>query len=186
MGLPPVSMAQAQKATGPSHDIFAQIILGEANRSRSNEFFKTFRPIYEKQCYQKTRPFVGIPEVVQKLENISLAVASNKMLSMTKMILQKLQMAKYFDLVVGPELVQQPKPAADMIEYTLKALRISPDRALVIGDTDNDILAAQAAGVKSCFVAWGYADTENDLRQASDFYAAKPKDILTLISKELG
>lgn len=186
MGLPSVTMAQAKKATGPSHEIFARIILGEENLSRAEEFFKIFRPTYEKNCYQKTRPFAGIIKVLEELKGIKLAVASNKLLSMTKIILQELQMDKYFDIIVGPELVRHPKPAADMIDYSLQELRVAHDRAIVIGDTDNDILAARAAGVSSCFACWGYAATKDALKKDSDFYAQTPEDLLTFIRKKTG
>lgn len=178
-----MSMAQAKKATGPSREIFARIILGEENLSRAEEFFKIFRPTYEKNCYQKTRPFAGIIEVLEELNNTSLAVASNKLLSMTKIILQELKMEHYFDVVVGPELVQHPKPAADMIDHCLNKLGVTRDNAIVIGDTDNDILAARAAGVSSCFAGWGYAAAKEALQLDSDFYAQKPGDFITLLQK---
>jgi len=186
MGLPLVTMAQAKKAIGPSRDIFARIILGEDNLSRTEEFFRIFRPTYEKNCYQKTRPFAGIMEVLEELKNIKLAVASNKMLSMTKIILQELELEHHFDIIVGPELVQHPKPAADMIDYSLQRLRVAYDRAILLGDTDNDILAARAAGVQSCFAGWGYAATKDALKRDSNFYAQTPGDFLTIFQKKTG
>lgn len=181
MELPAATLAQTQRATGPSREIFAEIILSKANMHRIEEFFQIFRPVYKKNCYRKTKPFPGIIDVLKELKGLKLAVASNKSLAITIKILKKLEMTKYFDLIVGPELVKHPKPAPDMITFSLQQFKIPPDRALVIGDTDNDILAAGAADVKSCFAGWGYSMEREMLKQKSDFYIKEPADIFSVI-----
>jgi phosphoglycolate phosphatase len=43
-----------------------------------------------------------------------------------------------------------------MVSYTLSALSLSPEEALMVGDSEVDVEAARAAGVACAAVAWGY------------------------------
>ena len=54
----------------------------------------------------------------------------------------------FFDVVIGGNEVENGKPAPDAILKACEKLKISPEEALFIGDTKNDINAGRSAG---CF-----------------------------------
>ncbi len=86
--------------------------------------------------------------VLQKLKEkgLKLAVVSNGFHKLVKMILKTGDLEHYFDLVVGTDEVKNAKPAPDMLLYALKKLRIKPEDAVMIGDTEYDVMAGRSAG----------------------------------------
>ena len=181
MGLPQLTLEQIKKAIGPGPDNFVRITLGESNLHRREEFYTIFRSCYIEKCADKTRLFPGVRELLDQLPPLKLSVATNKPLVYSEKILRHLNLSDSFDLVVGPELVKHVKPHPGMVEYALKHFRIDPSRALMIGDTDNDILSAQAAHVRTCAVGWGYSDI-NDLKKlAPDYIVNEPGELLDIL-----
>jgi phosphoglycolate phosphatase len=67
-----------------------------------------------------------------------------------------------------------------MILYALDRTGVEAGKALMIGDTDNDLQAAAAAGVRSCLVEWGYSLQMDQLRGSADFVISRPEQLLDL------
>jgi DNA protecting protein DprA len=95
------------------------------------------------------------------------------------------QDAQLFEHVITyNDTVGRPKPDPYPLQLALDRLGVSPDRAIAIGDTHVDILAARAARVRSLAVLWGYG-SEADLRRYSpDFVASTPAELVELIRTE--
>ncbi len=182
LGLPPLSLAQALKAIGPGSDRFAQTVLGDEHTHLLEGYLEIFRPYYLQICAENSRPFPGIVELLEALRSYRLAVVTNKRLVQSQALLETIDLMDYFDLLVGPELVDHIKPAPDMIHYALDQLGLAPDQALMVGDTDNDLLAARAAGVTNCAVTWGYSDTDFIRSLAPDHLIDKPDELLPILA----
>ena len=70
-------------------------------------------------------------------------------------------MTNEFDLVQGSIPTQYAlKPSPEGLQYILKKLDISPQNALMVGDSTHDIEAAHRAGMKACAVTYGYRSKE--------------------------
>ncbi len=184
MGLPKVTLEQTKKAVGPGPAFFSKIILGEDNTHRFDEYRDIFRPIYHERCLFKTKPFPGITELLKKLKDYKLAVATNKPSNSTNLILEGLNLNGYFHLIVGADYVEHTKPHPDMIFYTCSKLGVPPQETMIIGDTDNDILAANSAGAYSCLAGWGYSSEKENLAIISDFSIEQPLDALKILAKK--
>ena len=57
------------------------------------------------------------------------------------------------------------KPDTDMLEYCLNECHVTPEQAIMIGDSSNDIIPAKALGMKSIYVTYGYGKIDK-LNQA--------------------
>ena len=182
MGIPPLSSEQILRAIGAPVDIYPRIILGD-HAQRMEEYRTIFRPIYLENCLQQTRPFPGIVELLQRLRPMKLAVASNKKLYATEYMLEELNLREYFDLTVGPESVKNSKPEPDMIYFACEKFGISPKHTLMVGDTDNDVLAANSAKAQSCFVNWGYAHNKKEMQKIATFAVDRADEILSLVRR---
>lgn len=182
MQLPLLPLQQAKKAIGPGADSFINIILGQVNAHRLEEFLAIFRPIYYEMCTEKSKPFPGIVELLKKLKpDYYLGVATNKGMRTTTKVLEALALRPFFDLVVGPDLVEHGKPAPDMLLFAMNHFAVEPHQVLFIGDTDNDVLAAKAAKICSVAVTWGYADIEILKNLAPDYIFNTTAEICELI-----
>ncbi|MBN2411281.1 HAD family hydrolase [candidate division KSB1 bacterium] len=184
MGLPKVTFEQTKKALGPGPAFFSKIILGEDNTHRFDEYRDIFRPIYLERCLYKTKPFPGITELLKKLSDYKLAVATNKPSNSTNLILDGLNLKSYFHLIVGADLVEHTKPHPDMIYYICSELQVPPQETMLIGDTDNDILAANSSGAYSCLAGWGYSSDKENLSIISDFHIDQPQDVLEILERK--
>jgi len=139
-----------------------------------------FETIYLEHLLDETCLYPGIAAVLEHFRAKTKAVVTNKPIVYTTRILEGLQADRSFDLVVGSESATQLKPHPEMLFKTLLHFRVSPHRAVMIGDSPNDILAARAAGVLSCGVGYGIGDLEI-LRAANpDLLAERPEDIKAL------
>lgn len=94
---------------------------------------------------------------------IQMAIATQKAETITADVLQKLGIAPYFSLVVGPESVRRRKPDPESLLLILEKLQAEPQHTLMVGDTPADIQAGKAAKVHTCAVTFGYGG-EAELR----------------------
>lgn len=186
MNLPTIDMAAAKQAIGPGPAHFIKYVLGGA-ADRAEEFHEVFRPIYWERCADHAEPFDGIIELLLELhdKNIKCAAATNKAHEGTQAVLNALELAHHFDIIISRDDVENHKPAPDMLLKACDELDIHPVRALMLGDTDNDILAANAASMKSALALWGFSDHFDELKKISTFAVEYPLDVLDIIESEL-
>jgi len=90
-------------------------------------------------------------------EGRALGLVTNKPIGPTRAALRHFGLLDWFAAIYGGDSVAVKKPAPDMLLQALSDLGCSPDHAVMVGDSDNDILAARAAGVPSIVVTYGYS-----------------------------
>jgi phosphoglycolate phosphatase len=114
-----------------------------------------FRTYYAAHLLDETRAYPGAVDAVASLVGRRRAVLSNKPEAMTRSIVEGLGYRPYLDGAWGGDsfTVMKPDPAA--ILSVLAIMGVSPDRALMVGDSDVDIEAARRAGVRSALVRTG-------------------------------
>lgn len=143
---------------------------------------QVFTEYYEKHCADNTRPYDGIPEVLQKLRQSGMktAVVSNKA-DYAVQILCKDYFPGMFDAVAGEREGIRRKPAPDAVQAVLQTLQISKEKAIYIGDSDVDIETAENAGMSCISVAWGFRDREFLLRHGAQKIISRPEELLHLL-----
>ncbi|UCB32528.1 phosphoglycolate phosphatase [Duffyella gerundensis] len=101
------------------------------------------------------------PQVVDTLEKLRqhqlpMAIVTNKPTPFVAPLLESLGIADYFDLIIGGDdvVVKKPHPAA--IFLVLGKFGLIPGELLFVGDSRNDILAAQGAGCPCVGMTFGY------------------------------
>ncbi|MFO0998155.1 MAG: phosphoglycolate phosphatase [Alphaproteobacteria bacterium] len=114
---------------------------------------------YEAHPARLTKPFPGVADTLAllKREGYRLGVCTNKPDRLTTVVLAALDLAPYFDAVVGPDAVERRKPDAAHMRATLEALGASAEDATMVGDGLNDVRIAKAAGMPCVCVTFGYA-----------------------------
>ncbi len=91
---------------------------------------------------------------------IKMGVCSNKAYEMVGLILKSFDLAKYFCGVTGGDNVAFNKPDDRHIRVTLKRMNVSSDNVLMVGDTINDVTAAQDAGLSVVALDYGYSSPD--------------------------
>lgn len=83
--------------------------------------------------------------------NIHLGVATSDQYDVTMHCLQSLGINAYFDLVLGADLVTQPKPYPEMALRFCHFCGIDLSEAVMVGDSANDMRFAQNSGMTGVF-----------------------------------
>ena len=126
------------------------------------ECFEAFLEEYGKNWNEKTRPYDGIPELLDALteKGLKLAVLSNKPHEFTKQCVSELLANWRFDAVLGQrdQIPKKPDPAGAM--EVAERLHIPPEEFLFIGDSAVDIKTAIAAAMFPVGVLWGFRPEE--------------------------
>ncbi|MRI84073.1 MAG: phosphoglycolate phosphatase [Nitratiruptor sp.] len=122
------------------------------------EALEIFLEHYEKNLVTKTTLYPGVKETLESLSHKKLAIATNKPERFVRPILQTLEI-DLFDIVVGGDTLHGKKPDPAMLHYILD--RSKTTKALMVGDSKNDILAAQQAQLPCVAVTYGYNQGED-------------------------
>jgi len=175
------SLEQIQKVIGPGDMAFLEAILPGENQRVRDEFLGLFRAYYWDHCLDETRAFPGIPDILDRFRDLHLAVASNKPRKTAERILEGLSLLHYFDFVLGPDDVRIPKPDPEMIVKILTGSNTDPSRALLVGDTDRDLLAARSAGIAFCAARYGYGDMQVLEKSQPDYMIDSAIELVDII-----
>lgn len=119
-----------------------------------------FVEYYTAHIDQHTRPYEGIPELLQRFagQGIRLAVASNKFQAGTEKLVRRFFPQIDFAAIFGqrPGVPLKPDPA--VVEEILRMTGVDRRAVLYVGDSGVDMQTAAAAGVHSVGVTWGFRD----------------------------
>jgi phosphoglycolate phosphatase len=139
---------------------------------------------YEKRWADKTRPYDGIPELLEKLcgAGIKTAVLSNKPDDFTRKCVGKFFPQYRFDAVLGeqPWIPKKPDPAAAF--EIARQLGFSPAFFACLGDSDIDMQTAAAAGMLPLGALWGFRSAEELNEHGAQRLLDTPLDLIKLIA----
>jgi phosphoglycolate phosphatase len=88
----------------------------------------------------------------------------------------------HFAFVVGGDNGFGLKPEPGMIVHILDTLGVSKDRAVLIGDSTNDINGGHRAGIKVCAVGYGMGNREKMNACNPDWFIETPQELMDLFT----
>lgn len=130
-----------------------------------------FSRYYSDHLADFTLPYQGVSETLEKLSGYRKAVISNKREAMSRKLLDKIGLLRYFDMVVGGDSAEERKPSPMPLRKALDAFGVTPREAVMVGDSNYDIEAGRAAGVRTVAVTYGFRRVEY-LRDADHIIAS--------------
>jgi phosphoglycolate phosphatase len=184
-GCPPRTAAQCKVFVGDGAENFILRSLPEDRRSKETvaKVAPVYRAAYSKNWALKTRPYEGVPELLDALaaRGLKMAVLSNKPDEFTRLMVAKLLPRWRFDAVVGARAnwPHKPDPAAAL--EIAKAVGVDPARFLYLGDTNTDMRTAVAAGMFPVGALWGFRTADELQASGAKALAAKPGDVMKAI-----
>lgn len=120
--------------------------------------YRRFVDFYAANIAGGSLPFPGTVALLDRLkaENIAMGVCTNKLEGLSLRLLEELDLLKYFGSVVGPDTIGIAKPDPRPFHELVSRLGRKNPRAIMIGDSETDILTARNAGVPVIGVPFGY------------------------------
>jgi phosphoglycolate phosphatase len=120
------------------------------------EVVKSYNDNYSACLTDNTTIYAGVMEALEDLKDYRKALVSNKSEAFSRRILKGFGLEKYFDMVVCADTLPERKPSPVPILHVMTALGVRPEDALIVGDSEVDILAGKASYVKTVAVTHGY------------------------------
>ncbi len=130
----------------------------------------------------RIEPYPGIPELLAELvrRGVKLAVASNKFQAGTEKVIRSFFPDIRFEAVLGQREGVPLKPDPAVAEEILTLTGIPREQALFVGDSAIDILTAQAAGIRSAGVTWGFRQRTELEEAGADRIVDRADELLDL------
>ena len=132
----------------------------------------------------KSRLYPGVIETLDKLSDrgVRLAVISNKNEELSRLILKSLAVDHYFQNICGGDTFSEMKPSPLPLLRVSEMIGITPDQAVMVGDSINDILAGKTAGIKTIACTWGFGGQEGFIN--ADYLAGSCPDLDKLLHQQ--
>lgn len=117
-----------------------------------------FLEIYADNLSVSTLTYPNVSSTLQalKLKAYRLVIVTNKPFDFVEPILNGLGLDGLFELIVGGDSLSEKKPSPLPLLHVCETLNVNVENCLMVGDSKNDILAANASGMQSVGVTYGY------------------------------
>lgn len=151
---------------------------GDANY---DEMRQAFLDNYEAAICVETKLFPGIAELLAHLEERGIAwgIVTNKAARFTDRLVELLGLAERVSCVVSGDTTPHMKPHPAPLLAAAERLALAPGQCGYVGDDLRDIIAAQAAGMVSIAVEYGYGTGDFGPREwHADAVVAQPMDLI--------
>lgn len=130
----------------------------QADKAEIEAAIAVFRRHYAGINGQHAEVYPTVHDTLAQLRamGLKLACVTNKAEAFTLPLLDKLDLARHFDAVVSGDTLPVKKPDPAVLNHA--CMLLGTRRALMIGDSANDALAARAAGLPVLLVTYGYSE----------------------------
>lgn len=126
----------------------------------------------------RTQLFPGMEDVIRRLNerNVYLGVVTSKTVWEYEHDFTRFNLARFFGRAMCVEHTRQHKPDPEPLNMFFLLTGFSREKSLYIGDSTNDALCAQAAGVDFALAKWGATQ-----EIAAKYYLEMPEDITEIV-----
>lgn len=180
-GLPVPSREEMRVFVGPPlADTFVKFGIPP---ERTQEAIDIFRSRYVPIGKYENHPYPGIRELLEglKAQGHHLYVATSKPEVTAIEVLDHFDLSKYFQLICGASFDESRITKSQVIAFLLQQNgRI--DNAVMVGDTEFDVIGAAAHGIPTIGVAWGYGEVEKMVSAGAAAIADTPEQLLQLLN----
>jgi len=138
----------------PLDIMYANLGVDEKNVS---DFVNTYKEHYQKISTLKTVLLENAKDaVIDASQFAKLGIVTTKTAKYSKVLMEHFELMDYFDVLIGREDVQKPKPDAEPILKALEHFDCENKEIWIIGDTPMDLISAKNANINSIGVLSGY------------------------------
>jgi phosphoglycolate phosphatase len=183
LGCPTHPLERYRRMVGDGAQTLCARALPAERQHLVNEAVALMRRHYQEHCFDLTRLYPAVPELVAELagRGYKLAVLSNKPDDFTKRMVAHYFRPCPFHIVRG-QLANVPlKPDPTVALQIAGELGVPPARWLYLGDTNTDMRTARAAGMTAVGALWGFRDRDELIEAGAEKLAQTPADVLALL-----
>lgn len=157
----------------------------QADPETVDRLLPEFMALYAEGWNRHTKPYPGIPELLDQLgqSSLKLAILSNKADHFTQLCAGTLLASWRFDAVLGNHHGIPPKPDPEGALLLARMLGESPASILYIGDSGVDMLTATRAGMYPLGVLWGFRSADELRNNGAAALVTTPAEIAAILAQ---
>ncbi|MHC4985423.1 MAG: HAD family hydrolase [Planctomycetota bacterium] len=157
----------------------------ESDADLADTLIAGMRAEYSKRWAERTKPYDGIPQMLDALaaRGLPMAILSNKPHDFTQLCVAELLPHWAFTCVQGVSDDVPPKPDPAGAAKVASILGADPAEILYVGDSDTDMKTANAAGMFAVGVLWGFRDADELNANGAQKLIAAPAELLGLLDQ---
>lgn len=180
-GYPERTTEEVRQFVGNGAERLIRLAVPEGEQESVPQVLAAFQSYYAAHCDILTKPYDGIPEMLEKLgKSHPLAVVSNK----PDRAVGELAKTYFPGLYARGESTDCPrKPAPDMVFKAMEAL--GADHCIYVGDSEVDVLTAKNAQVPCLSVTWGFRDVKTLEKAGATYFCHRAEDVMESIENIL-
>ena len=186
-GLPALTGAAVEALIGRGVRSMVERALAQAGAAGRDldEMVGRFEGHYAAVVGTRAELFPGAMRGLRRLEaaGYRMSVVTNKPRYFTERLLARLEVDRMFAGVVAGDDGIRRKPHGDMLVEACRRMDAAPENALMIGDSDNDVVAARAAGCTVWCVPYGYNEGRPPDTLACDRLVATLEEAAELLTR---
>jgi phosphoglycolate phosphatase len=129
-------------------------------KEKIDAMLRQFLVHYEKHIADHSRAFPGLEHALTRLadEGAILAVCTNKMERYAVKLLDALKLTDHFAFIAGSDTFAFKKPDPRHLTGTIERAGGNAECAILVGDSETDVITAKAAEIPVIAVSFGYTD----------------------------
>ncbi len=143
----PTSPEELMPHFGPGMQSVIRRAIG-VDEAEAERLYALYLPNYYERYMPDTPALPGAGELIEELAaRLPLGIVTSKLEAGARSLVATLGWSAHFGPIVGRDTTGIMKPRPEPLLHALAELRIEGDRAAYVGDTEEDMQAALAAGV---------------------------------------
>ncbi len=129
-------------------------------KEKIDAIFRQFLAHYEDHIADHSRPFPGVEQALSRLadEGALLTICTNKQAKYAEKLLRELNLAGRFAYIAGGDSFEFKKPDPRHLTEAIERAGGNVERAILVGDSETDVITAKAAEIPVIAVSFGYTE----------------------------
>lgn len=148
---------------GPPADWMATQLFPDFPPEKQQEMAVRYKKKYDSSDMEGESPYPWSERILKHFHAAGkkIYVVTYKRMVSTLTLIRRYGFEKYFSGIWGCDAIPgQTLPKGELLKLAVRISGVVPEKCMMIGDTELDILAGHEAGVHTCAVTWGYGDLE--------------------------
>lgn len=179
-GFEAISEAQCMNCIGSgTKNLLLKAVGQTLNESLFENMFSDYMVNYRKNLFGKTRVYGGIEDLLKDLKNagVLISVLSNKPDDCVKKLVKYFFDENMFVSCYGQVEHIPVKPNPHFAVKIISETGIPKENTVMIGDSVQDVLTGNNAGIKTLSVLWGYQNKEKIESSGGKYFFTSPDDL---------
>jgi phosphoglycolate phosphatase len=153
----PLSEEAIGHMVGEGAAVLVRRALAAAAVAEPPDAVERFLALYDGRLLNHTRPYPGVVDAVRAARRVGrVVVLTNKPTRPSERVLEGLGLRALFEEVIGGDNPYARKPDPQALLALMRDAGVSPENALMVGDSAIDHETAVRAGIRCCLCGFGY------------------------------